>query len=257
MILFKGKESEVLAFYTLAALIALFVAVWSFQTGTVAVQGGKNVTTAYLFFLYIVLFTALFLFLIYLLRERVQLIVFFFELFFLFITALFLFSIISDFAGIAWAGFLTLGRLLFPENRIFRNTSVAIIAGVSSGLLGASLSPVVALILYVLMILYDFASVFLTGHMVKLAKSIEKGIGRGDLVALGGGDLVLPMLFATSLLPYNPFSAILATFMAVAGVYITFRFLRLFNRPLPALPYIGAIQLSFTALSLFLPILFR
>lgn len=257
MILFKGKESEVLAFYTLAALIALFTAIWSFQTGTVAVEGGNNPTTAYLFFLYIIGFTLLFLFLIYVLRERVRLLILFLELFFLFVTSLFFFSIVSDLAGLAWAGFLTLGRFLFPENRMFRNTSVAIIAGVSSGLLGASLSPIVALILYVFMILYDFTSVFLTGHMVKLAKSIEEGIGRGDLVALGGGDLVLPMLFSTSLIPYSPFTAILSTFFAIAGVYLTFRFLRLLNRPLPALPYIGAVQLSVTALSLFLSIPFR
>ena len=62
------------------------------------------------------------------------------------------------------------------------------------------------IILLVLISVYDFVSVYITGHMVTLAKSQEKtgiysgvvvkDVERNESAFLGGGDLILPMLFS-------------------------------------------------------------
>ncbi len=251
MILFKGSERTILIFYTLAIIISLFMATWSFQTGFKAVEGGEKPETAGMFFFYIILFTLLFLFLIYLIKQWIKTLIFLLELFFLFVTGATLFSVINDLSGLIWGLLLVLLRLFFPNILFFRNLSVAIIAGVSAGLIGASLSPITALILYILLVIYDFTSVFLTKHMIKLAESVENVAKKGNFVALGAGDLVLPSVFATSFI-FNYPIAVASSIGAILGIVLAFYCLKKFRRPLPALPYISAVQLSITAVSLFL-----
>ena len=258
MILFKGEERYVLLFYLLAVLISLYVGVWAAQSGTVVVQGGSKAETALFYFLEVLAFTGLFLLGIYLLRRYIRIIIFLLELFFLFFTSLFLFStVINDLGALAWSLLIVYLRLLFPENLFFRNLSVSIIGGVSAGLLGYAFSVPVALLFYVLLILYDFISVFITKHMVELVKGVEDIGGEGRYVALGGGDLVLPALFSTSLIHMGAVPAVISILGSVIGVWWAFSCLRRFKRPLPALPYIGAVQITLTALSLFPSILFR
>ena len=252
MILFKGREREIIAFYTLSALIAVVSGYLALSEGIKAIEGGESVSTAVSLFLYVLIATASVLLLIYLIGKYIRLIVFFLELFFLFLMTTLLFSFINGLAALSWALLLTLLRALLPDNQTIRNVSVSVIAGVSAGILGISLSPVVALTFYVLLLLYDFVSVFITGHMVKMAKSVEDIDRKGDAVALGAGDLVVPMILSTSLLPISPSATVGSLLGAAIGLYITLSYLREVKTPLPALPFIGAVQLTLTALSLFL-----
>ncbi len=251
MILFKGDERTVVLFYLFALVIALSMAFWAAKTGTEVVEGGERPETAFEFFGWVLVYTGIFLLLIYVLKRYVRYIIFLLELLFLFFTTYLFFGVfVSGAAGISWGLFLVLLRLLFPGNDFIRNTSVAFIGGVAAGLVGVSFSVLTALLLYVLLIAYDFFSVFVTGHMIKLAKGIEDVSERGEKVALGGGDLVLPALLSSSLVPVSGFVGVVSAASAVLGVLLTFRLLKRFRRPLPALPYIGAVQLTVTALSL-------
>ncbi len=252
MILFKGRERDILIFYTVAIILSLLLGVWAYSYHVKAVEGGERASTAGYFFLWLVVFTLIFLALIKLFPDYVRLVFFVLELFFLFVTTSFIFSLANGAAALSWALLLVSLRALFPENLFLRNLSVAIIGGVSAGLVGASLFLPVSLLFYIILILYDFVSVFITGHMVELARGIEKGIGRGDFLALGGGDLVLPAIFAVSALQVGLPSGIASAIGAVIGVIFAFYCLKKFRRPLPALPYIGAVQISLTALTLFL-----
>ena len=257
MILFKGSPRTVLLFYALSLLIAIFIAQWSFVSGYKSVPEGNKPSTAGIFFASILLFTALFLVLAYILKQLLRFVIFALELFFLFSTAFLLFSaLLNEVAALLWSLLIVLLRMLFPNVLFFRNLSVSIISGVSSGLVGASLAPQVALLLYIALVIYDFVSVFLTGHMVKLVESVENIRAKGyGTVVLGAGDVVLPAIFSTSFVFSLPLMVV-AALGAVFGVALTFYCLKRFRRPLPALPYISAVQLTVTALSLFLSMAF-
>jgi len=256
LILFKGKQCSVLLFYVLALIFSLWMAYWSGMEGISAVEEGDKPTVAVELFLYVLLFTIILIAALYFLQDWVRTIIFLLELFFLFATSLMLFSsLLGDTKGFIWALFLTLARALLRNFDVVRNLSVAVIAGVAAGVLGHSLSPAVALLFYVLLVVYDFVSVFVTKHMVPMVESVE-GMKRSekpsDVVALGGGDLVVPAIFATSFMKYSPFVAVASSLGAVLGVLFTLWMLKKLKSPLPALPYIGAVQITVTALALFL-----
>ena len=217
--------------------------------GVKVVEGGEKPETAFAIFGAIIVATVVFLAIITLFSDFINIVILGLEVLALFSSSYILFYLISPYSALPGAVTAVLARILFPQTK---NLSVAIIGGVSAALFGLSLSPIVSLLLYIIMVLYDFLSVFITGHMIKLAKGIDRTIGRGEGVALGAGDLVIPLIFATSYFPVSPAVSVVSAVATVLGVAFTFRALRTFRRPLPALPYIAAIQLPVTALSLFL-----
>jgi presenilin-like A22 family membrane protease len=89
---------------------------------------------------------------------------------------------------------------------------------------------VVAIIIILLVIsVYDFIAVFITKHMVSLAKQQESlGIFTGLLVVnndevaiLGGGDIAFTMLFASVLLrDFGAIPALMAVYGAVLGLLV-------------------------------------
>ncbi len=124
---------------------------------------------------------------------------------------------------------------------------VLTISGVGS-VLGASLGFTPALILLLLMSVYDVVAVFVTKHMVKIAEE-SKGkfalmflIPLGDRVmGLGAGDLALPLAFTVSVLAtHGTGHAIPTAFGGLLGLIALYYYLQSKEKAaLPALPPIS------------------
>ncbi|MDW7998938.1 MAG: presenilin family intramembrane aspartyl protease, partial [Thermodesulfovibrio sp.] len=178
--------------------------------------------------------------------------------------------------GIVPAILLVCWRLLRPNpiNKILAAMFAIIGAG---AIIGASLEVIPALLLVVLLSAYDFISVFVTKHMIYLAKAIvdtdaaftfsfphkfKKAVllekeGKQTRVKehafqLGGGDVLLPLIFSVSVLRhFTWFNAILSLASSVIALTTLFYFVsRRVHRPLPALPAISSGMLLGFAISL-------
>ena len=133
--------------------------------------------------------------------------------------------------------------------------NVALIFAVSGAgaIIGGSLGVLPVIILLLALSVYDFISVFWTKHMVYLAKAITekpraftaavpcKTKKYSHVFQLGGGDLVMPLILAVSVMGRFSLSHALLTsfggFLALAAV-----FSYVLKRPgqaLPALPPIS------------------
>lgn len=137
-------------------------------------------------------------------------------------------------------------------------------AGVGA-VLGVSLGLLPGILLLVLFSVYDYFSVFVSKHMVFMAKklvpsssslllSVPKdlkefleegksfGRGRGKVFYLGGGDLILPLLFSASvfacegLLP----SLFVSSFSTLSLFFLLLLLSRKPGRIFPGLPFLSA-----------------
>ncbi|MEM7821509.1 MAG: presenilin family intramembrane aspartyl protease [Candidatus Aenigmatarchaeota archaeon] len=171
---------------------------------------------------------------------------------------------------------LTIWRILRPSTL---NHVLAIVFSLPSAgvLIGSSLGIIPSLLLIVLISFYDFFSVFFTKHMVYLAREfskyqsvfvasfpykIEKGtskkfkdkkICRYHIFQLGGGDIVIPLIFSVSVLSsFSLYHAILTSLGSLISVFILTSIHSKKPRPLPGIPFISVGMLSFFLLSLFL-----
>jgi len=197
----------------------------------------------------------------------------FLEIFILFfsswITFSFLFPITILYIdlGLILAILLIIWRKLRPS--IFSNniTIIFSISGVGA-LLGASLGVLPAMIFVLLVSIYDFISVFITKHMVFMAKAIVKQptiftvsvpsvfglkkvkskvrakLVRARVFNLGTGDIVLPLIFIVSLLTsfgfkYAMFSLIGVTIALVLLLNWRISSTDKKSRPLPAMPFLA------------------
>jgi presenilin-like A22 family membrane protease len=140
------------------------------------------------------------------------------------------------------------------------------IAGIS-GLLGLSLTPLIAAALLALMSLYDIVSVYRTKHMATLAgtmlssgaifgflvparpagflmRNIDALKGR-EVMLLGSGDIGLPLVLAASVVPTSVEAAAVVAVFSLAGV-MTMEWLFTHQRrrmPMAALPPIAAMAI--------------
>ena len=136
------------------------------------------------------------------------------------------------------------------------------IAGVGS-FLGLAISPNTMILLLVLFSVYDFIAVFKTKHMVEMAKAMIdskailgfvvppdiknfKGttgqvVPGGKFLVLGGGDIVFPLLFCSSLVYISLVSSFVVAFFALLGLLSGFLIFitRKRRHALPALPPIA------------------
>jgi len=163
--------------------------------------------------------------------------------------------------------------LRFIQPTVFLHNLVVIggLAGIG-GMLGMTLLPRDAIILLIILAVYDVIAVYKTKHMVKIAKAMIKkrvilGIiipekisgfkasmvaveqeklpirkifkpGRmGRFMILGGGDLALPLLLIASVAKQNIWQSIVILIFALFGLLaMHLIFIKLKSRPMPALP---------------------
>lgn len=135
-------------------------------------------------------------------------------------------------------------------------------AGVGS-VLGLTFTPEIVMIILIIFSIYDFIAVYITKHMVKIAKemienrailgliippdisgfqaSLEEIKPGGKFLILGGGDIVFPLLFAVSLLPSGILNSLIVSFFSLIGLLAGFWFFisQKKRQPIPALPPIA------------------
>ncbi|MCL4362079.1 MAG: presenilin family intramembrane aspartyl protease [Candidatus Parvarchaeota archaeon] len=127
-----------------------------------------------------------------------------------------------------------------------------------SAVISLYLNIITALILIAIISVYDYISVFITKHMLTLAKAFsDNSFGGISLMAkkakrqeifLGGGDMAFPAILANEFfLHYNLLSGIFAIIGAVIGLSIIL-FLGKKGKAYPAMAAIGPMQFAFLGL---------
>lgn len=252
---------KLILLFLLAQLLGIFTGFIIFQDYTenpyvssmVVTADASNPANAFLFGLYILIGAAVMILLIkkfklydfiFLAMEFVLIAVASSIVFYSFLRLSFGFEI-STIGGIILGLGLSASRRLWHDLKNF--AAVMATAGVGV-IFGISLAPLPAILFLIFLSFYDYISVFITKHMVEFADFIikkdlaftvtSKGIvdGKPRRIDLGTGDLIAPILFEVSVLPFSP----IATLFVFAGALISlavFLFLVWKKRiVLPALP---------------------
>jgi presenilin-like A22 family membrane protease len=168
--------------------------------------------------------------------------------------------------GILLALALTAWKVLRPSF-LSQNLSLIFSVAGAGAIIGASLGILPSLIFIVLLSVYDFTAVFITKHMVYIAKEITKRptaftlafpykfkkpvkltVGKKNVkkkfhvFQLGGGDVAIPLIFSVSILSsFSLGQALLSTIgSAVALGLLIYFSAKKPGRVLPALPFICA-----------------
>ena len=135
-------------------------------------------------------------------------------------------------------------------------------AGIGA-VLGLKLTPQMLVIILIILSIYDWIAVYKTKHMVRMARamiemgvisaivipqsisgfksSLEKVKPGGEFLVLGGGDIVLPLLFSVSMIPFGILKSSIIALFSLFGLFANFYiFIKQKERkPMPALPLIS------------------
>ena len=185
-----------------------------------------------------------------------------------FATAIIVFSAFIPQQAFLFAVLIVALRWVLPENILLRNISSIIAVAGAGALIGVSLGVVPVLIFVVLLSVYDLIAVFGTKHMVKMGKAItKKNLAftiafptKEHQFELGTGDLVIPLMFAVSVMagaaqsfPYPIFMipSLMVLLGSLAGLLITLDYSsKHVGRALPALPLQAVFMIIMLGLSM-------
>lgn len=72
-------------------------------------------------------------------------------------------------------------------------------------------------------------------------EGLEKIHPGGKFLILGGGDVVFPLLFCVSLIPFGILNSLIVAFFSLVGLFVSFYFFiqQKARQPIPALPPIA------------------
>ena len=253
MLAFRGKYKEIVLFYVLTLLLAAWIAYPYILSGGPQAPGGDQPSTAGVLFIEILVATAIFLAIVRFFPWLFKWVLLGLEILFLFVSVFLLLTDISPALGIIGGIAAVVARLVYGNEDIVQNVSTALIVAVTIAIVAAGLSPIVTLLLLVILAIYDYISVFVTKHMVTLAKAVAgpgAKVGQGEKHLLGAGDVAIPGMFAISLARASPLASVLACVGAVLGLLFTTWLAKWWKRVLPALPSIGFVELVFATLGL-------
>jgi presenilin-like A22 family membrane protease len=223
----------------------------------------ESIDTSLFLFGYIMVSTAVILILIKIKKSIIRIL----EAIVIFTASWFVFDILIPVdiwylsLGFFLALVLTAWKMLRPS--IISQDVAAIISGAGVGaLLGASLGVLPSIVFMLILSCYDFISVFITKHMIHMAKALTerptaftiaaphkfkkltyiatKGAKKKvHIFQLGVGDMVIPLMFSVSVLNnfslINAISAIIGSAIALLSLIY---FMSKKPQPLPALPFI-------------------
>lgn len=253
----------ILAIVLIQGIVLAAVYIWGKMSANAAAVVIPAIT-ARQFLLTFLALTILLLFIIRTLRQRVI-----FEAIFIFTVfsgIWFLFSLIAPSYGLFIAVALAAVRYLAPYV-IVQNILIIIGAAGIGAALGSATYWQTALIILIVLVVYDVVAVYGTKHMVTMFKGLaERGVifaliipenprlllsrwrdiapGKG-ISFLGTGDLALPAFFVASAAQTNFYWGIGAAIGSIIGICISDWLFRLGKgRPMPALPGIVAGTLS-------------
>ena len=152
------------------------------------------------------------------------------------------YDLIAAIAIVAW-------RYTHRKSVFFRNVvSIIAIAGAGS-LIGVSLGLLPIALFIAILSVYDIIAVFGTKHMVTIGKAVTKRNfaftvslpSKKHTFELGNGDLVIPLITASSIIAYGPFvnNYLIASLCLAAsfiGLVISIYTVSVKKIPMPALP---------------------
>jgi len=192
----------------------------------------------------------------------------------LFLRFFFLFAIFSGtfitlniFIANPWAFIFSLFLLCFyiiwPRVWLHNLILILTLPGIAV-LLGASLNPWTAVLILIIVSVYDYIAVYKTKHMIRMAKAMISGRaifamifpehwqgfkshlneahpGEGFMM-LGTGDFVFPLILAVSAYAASPSAAWLVFVFSLAGLLLMHLIFisQKVRRPMPALPPLAA-----------------
>jgi len=217
-------------------------------------------------FIFYFLFTTLFIFLIsYFLKFKKEKTWIFKTIFILavFSGGILLLSVwLSDIVSLSLITFLIFWWWKKPS--IFIQDLLIILGMAGAGsILGLNLNPQAVILLLIVFSIYDFIAVYKTKHMIRMAKEMIrskailglivpselssfkenlKGVRPGGkFLILGGGDIVFPLVFAVSLIPFGILKSFIVAFFSLIGLFFSFWFFisQKTRQPIPALPPIA------------------
>jgi presenilin-like A22 family membrane protease len=134
-------------------------------------------------------------------------------------------------------------------------------------ILGLSLTPLTVIFVLVILSVYDIIAVYVTGHMVKMAKLMVdskaifgfvipdtvsnfktdiKNVRPGDqFMILGSGDVIMPIIFTVSLVQISNIQSLIVGIFSVLGLLATHLIFinQKIRRPMAALPPIAAMTI--------------
>lgn len=251
-------------------LIALFLSVQALgiyvgsqliSAGISVVENPEDVSTSGLLFVYILATTALVILIIKYKKWLLRVL----EAFAIFFASDVVFETFIGAPGLVLAAALTAYKVLRPS-LVSQNLALIFSVAGAGAVLGASLGIMPVIVFMLLLATYDFISVFVTKHMVYMAKEITKtpmaftaalpyapspaeakrlgkegAAKKAHVFQLGGGDLVIPLVFSVSVLHAYGLKAAMFTELG-AAVALVLLFLSVMKKPkaLPALPPITA-----------------
>ncbi len=254
MLAIRGSFRAIVALYAVSLALAL---IFAWPPPENVPEGGGNPSTAGIFLLYVLIATAGFLIIIKIWPWILKYVLAALELIFLFATV----ALLSESYHLpATLPFLAaVARTIWWRSDLAQNASTITIISVATAVMGISVTPVVATIIVALFALYDYVSVFITKHMVTLARALgaradQEGRvqGKPEMHMLGAGDIAIPGILAVSLLRVGILPAVLAATGATLGLAWTMRLARRWRRVLPALPSITLVELAFAVTGLLL-----
>lgn len=179
--------------------------------------------------------------------------------------------------GLAMALILNVWRIFKPST-LNQNLTIVLAIPSIGALIGTSLGVLPSLVFIVLLSIYDFVSVFITKHMIYMAKEVTKKpsvfalsmpykfkkpltfkIGkekikkRFHVFHLGSGDMVIPLMFAVSVLAaYGLAQALLTVLGSTVSFFLMMYFFTKRPEALPAIPIISAGTLAGFLISILL-----
>lgn len=258
-----------IVFFLITQFIGLYVGnqyISAIKTGEAppAIENPESVSTSFYLFGYIIATTIGILILIKIRKSIIRIL----EAFVIFMASWFTFDFLIPIdvwylsLGFFLALILTAWKMLRPT--ILNQDIAAIISGAGVGaLLGASLGVLPSIVFILILSAYDFVSVFITKHMVHMAKALTerptsftvaappnlkqltynkiKGRTRKKIhiFQLGVGDMVIPLMFSVSVLnKFSLINAIAAIIGSAIALFSLIYFMSKKPRPLPALPFI-------------------
>ncbi len=169
---------------------------------------------------------------------------------------------ISDLYALILMGFLIFWWIKWPSIFIQDLLMILAVAGAGS-VLGLSFAPEVVAGLLVVFSIYDIIAVYKTKHMVEIAKemiesravlglvvppdiasfssSLKEITPGGRFMILGAGDVVFPLLFCASLVPYGILKSLIVALFSLIGLFASFLFFvsQKQRKAIPALPPIA------------------
>ncbi len=136
----------------------------------------------------------------------------------------------------------------FSKDVFFHNFTEVLLYGGIAAIFASALTPISALILIIIVSIYDYISVFITKHMISIVKfqssnNMFAGLYvpyRGETAILGGGDSVFALLFSCVLLDYY---GIGAAYLNTIFSFFSLLILMIIGKKgkyYPAMPFIAA-----------------